>query len=133
MKTKTQAPTDPRQAEAVKLMVEAQRLLDKIVNLVEPTATTELEPVGSIGISTFDPKDERTRELNHIMGRIGEIRVTYFGKPDPKNYKVRPWELIDAAKAYLKATKAKPCDPETKPCHCEDCAFRAAISNAEVR
>lgn len=83
---KTNAPTDPKIAEAVKLMTEAQKLLDRIVHLVEPAATSALPPVGSIGISIFDPKDERTREFHRLSGRIGELRATFYGRRDQKIY-----------------------------------------------
>lgn len=70
--------SNPQVAEAAKLMMEAQRLLDRAVRLVEPKATTTDNSAG-IGIDLFDPKDERTRELDALSARIGHLRATYFG------------------------------------------------------
>jgi hypothetical protein len=60
--------------EAMKLIVEAQRILDRVVRLVEPTATERVDA----WIETFDPKDPRTMEIHAIGSRLGAIRSTYF-------------------------------------------------------
>lgn len=59
--------------EAMTLIVKAQAILDRVVALVEPTAT---ERGGMVDV--FDPKDPRTKEINAIASRLGAIRHTYF-------------------------------------------------------
>lgn len=62
--------------EAMKLICDVQRILDRIARLVEPTATERVDAM----IEVFDPKDPRTLEIASIQSRLGAIRHSYFAE-----------------------------------------------------
>lgn len=62
-------------AEAIrKALIDVARALDKLKHMAEPTAESAVEMVGSIGISTWDPKDQITKSLDKLEHGCYEIR-----------------------------------------------------------